>query len=70
MGKVILFGIGQVASRAYWYLTHDSQHEVVAFTVDREYIKCPAPTHCTTFRVSLPPKYPLLGMMASGAGGL
>lgn len=39
MGKVILFGAGQVASRTYWYLTHDSQHEVVAFTMDREYIE-------------------------------
>jgi sugar O-acyltransferase (sialic acid O-acetyltransferase NeuD family) len=39
MEKVILFGVGQVASRVYWYLTHDSQYEVVAFTCDPEYIK-------------------------------
>jgi len=39
MGKVVLFGVGQVASRAYWYLTHDSPHEVAAFTVDPEYIE-------------------------------
>jgi len=39
MEKVVLFGAGQVASRAYWYLTHDSPYEVVAFTVDSEYIK-------------------------------
>jgi hypothetical protein len=32
--------------------------------------KCPAPSHCTTFRVSPPIKYPLFGMTASGAGGL
>jgi sugar O-acyltransferase (sialic acid O-acetyltransferase NeuD family) len=38
MDKVILFGVGQVASRAYWYLTHDSPYEVAAFTVDPEYI--------------------------------
>jgi len=37
--KVVLFGVGQVASRAYWYLTHDSPYEVVAFTVDPEYIE-------------------------------
>lgn len=39
MAKIVLFGNGQVASVAYFYLTHDSPHEVVAFTVDREYIK-------------------------------
>lgn len=39
MEKVILFGVGQVASRAYWYLTHDSPFEVAAFTVDRKYIE-------------------------------
>jgi len=32
MEKVILFGVGQVASRVYWYLTHDSHTKVVAFT--------------------------------------
>jgi len=39
MDKVILFGVGQVASRIYWYLTYDSPYEVAAFTVDPEYIK-------------------------------
>ena len=39
MAKVILFGIGQWASLAHLYLTHDSPHEVVAFTVDRDYLK-------------------------------
>jgi sugar O-acyltransferase (sialic acid O-acetyltransferase NeuD family) len=39
MVKVVMFGAGQVVSRAYWYLTHDSPYEVVAFTVDQEYIK-------------------------------
>jgi sugar O-acyltransferase (sialic acid O-acetyltransferase NeuD family) len=34
--KVVLFGDGQVASVAYAYLTHDSEYEVVAFTVDRD----------------------------------
>ncbi len=41
MAKVIVFGNGQMASVAWAYLTHDSDHEVVAFTVDREYIKTP-----------------------------
>ena len=38
MAKVILFGNGIVASVCYFYLTHDTPHEVVAFTVDKKYI--------------------------------
>jgi sugar O-acyltransferase (sialic acid O-acetyltransferase NeuD family) len=38
MEKVVLFGNGQIASVAYFYLTHDSPYEVVAFTVDRDYL--------------------------------
>ena len=38
MAKVIIFGVGQIAEIAHFYLTHDSKHEVVAFTVDSEYI--------------------------------
>ncbi|WP_277640150.1 acetyltransferase [Wolinella succinogenes] len=37
MAKVIIFGIGQIAEIAHFYLTNDSEHEVVAFTVDREF---------------------------------
>jgi sugar O-acyltransferase (sialic acid O-acetyltransferase NeuD family) len=36
--KVVLFGNGQMASFAHAVLTHDSPHEVVAFTVDGAYI--------------------------------
>lgn len=36
--KVVLFGIGDFAQVADVYLTEDSPHEVVAFTVNREYI--------------------------------
>ena len=39
MAKVVVFGGGDLASVCYFYLTHDSSHEVVAFTVDRDYIK-------------------------------
>lgn len=39
MEKVVIFGVGYNARTAYWYLTHDSPHEVVAFTVDAVYIK-------------------------------
>jgi len=36
MSKVILFGIGGGAQTALRYLSKDSQHEIVAFTVDRK----------------------------------
>jgi hypothetical protein len=39
MEKVIVFGNGEIASVAHFYLTHDSPYEVAAFTVDREFIK-------------------------------
>ncbi|MBK2297080.1 MULTISPECIES: acetyltransferase [Francisella] len=38
MAKVIIFGVGQIAEIAHFYLTNDSEHEVVAFTVDREFL--------------------------------
>lgn len=38
MSKVVLFGIGEIADEAYFYLTNDSPHEIVAFTVDRAYV--------------------------------
>jgi sugar O-acyltransferase (sialic acid O-acetyltransferase NeuD family) len=34
---VVLFGVGQMATLARYYLTHDSSFEVAAFTVDAEY---------------------------------
>lgn len=38
MAKVVIFGVGQIAEVAHYYLTHDSEHEVVGFTVDQSYI--------------------------------
>jgi sugar O-acyltransferase (sialic acid O-acetyltransferase NeuD family) len=38
MSKVVLFGSGKIADVVYFQLTHDSHHEVVAFTVDGVYI--------------------------------
>ncbi len=38
MAEVIVFGVGQWAELAHFYLTHDSPHDVAAFTVDRSYI--------------------------------
>ena len=42
MAKVVLFGILDTAELAHYYLEHDSEHEVVAFTVNREYIQKPS----------------------------
>ena len=39
MEKVIIFGTSTAAKLSHFYLTHDSPYEVVAFTVDRSYIK-------------------------------
>lgn len=39
MSKIVIFGTGKIADQAYFYLTNDSPHEVVAFTVDREYLR-------------------------------
>ncbi len=38
MAKIVVFGTSQWAELAHFYLTHDSPHEVVAFTLDRDYI--------------------------------
>lgn len=38
MSKVIIFGAGKIADEAYFYLTNDSPHEIVGFTVDRAYV--------------------------------
>ena len=37
--KVVIFGTGDFAQVAHFYLTKDSPYEVVAFTVNKEYIK-------------------------------
>ncbi len=38
MSNVVLFGAGKIAEVAYYYLTNDSPHDVLAFTVDKEYL--------------------------------
>ena len=38
MKPIIIFGTGDIAEIAYFYLTHDSDYEVVAFTVDNQYL--------------------------------
>lgn len=36
--KIVIYGESQLASLAHFYFNHDSPHEVVAFTVDRNYL--------------------------------
>jgi sugar O-acyltransferase (sialic acid O-acetyltransferase NeuD family) len=37
MAKLVIFGAGDIARLAHYYFTRDSEHEVAAFTVDRQY---------------------------------
>jgi sugar O-acyltransferase (sialic acid O-acetyltransferase NeuD family) len=39
MDKVVIFGTGEIAAVAHFYLTHDSPYHVAAFTVDRAFLK-------------------------------
>lgn len=38
MAQVIIFGIRDLAELAHFYLTTDSKHEVIAFSVNRDYL--------------------------------
>lgn len=38
MAKVIIFGVEDFAQLAHFYLTNDSPHEVIAFTVNQKYL--------------------------------
>lgn len=38
MDKLIIFGTGDIAKLAHYYFSHDSEYEVTAFTVDKEYM--------------------------------
>lgn len=37
MARLVIFGAGDIARLAHYYFTTDSEHEVVAFTVDEQY---------------------------------
>ena len=37
MAKLVIFGAGVIARMAHYYFTRDSEHNVVAFTVDQQY---------------------------------
>ena len=36
--KLVIFGVSEIAQLAHFYFSNDSEYEVVAFTVDEEYI--------------------------------
>ncbi|MDH4439318.1 MAG: acetyltransferase [Rhizobium sp.] len=36
--KLVIFGTGDIGQLAHYYFRHDSEYEVVAFTVDRSYL--------------------------------
>lgn len=38
MSKIVIIGAGEFAQIAYEYFTHDSNHEVVGFCVERDYL--------------------------------
>jgi len=42
MNAVVVFGAGDIAQLAHYYLTHDAGREVKAFTVDGEYLREPS----------------------------
>ena len=37
--KLVIIGAGETANLAYEYFTYDSEYEVVAFSVNKEYLK-------------------------------
>lgn len=38
MRKLVIFGAGDIAQLAHYYFSHDSEYDVVAFTVDAAYL--------------------------------
>jgi sugar O-acyltransferase (sialic acid O-acetyltransferase NeuD family) len=39
MAKIIIFGLSDLSELAHYYFTHDSDHEVVAFSVNKKYLE-------------------------------
>ena len=37
--KILIFGVGNNADLAYYYLTNDSEYEIVAFVLETDFIK-------------------------------
>ena len=49
MEKVVIFGATKMAVMTHFYFAHDSHYEVVAFTVDRDYLKEETFCDCRSF---------------------
>lgn len=39
MSKIVIFGAAEMAEVAHYYFQHDSEHDVAAFTVDKEFLR-------------------------------
>ena len=39
MANIVIFGAGEIAEIAHFYFKHDSEHKVVAFCVNRDFLK-------------------------------
>jgi len=39
MARLVIFGAGDIGRLAHYYFTHDTEHQVAAFTVDQKYMK-------------------------------
>ena len=39
MKKIVVFGVLDTAELAHYYITNDSEYEVIAFTINKDYIK-------------------------------
>ncbi|MGD8172507.1 acetyltransferase [Vibrio sp. TRT 21S02] len=37
--KIVIFGISEIADMAYFYFNNDTEYQVVAFTIDNDFIK-------------------------------
>ncbi|WOI10106.1 acetyltransferase [Thalassospira lucentensis] len=56
--KLIIFGLSNIAECAYEYFTHDSEYDVVAFTVDKDFV----PERAEHFNKPIVPFDKLLGL--------
>lgn len=73
-GKIVIIGCGETAALAYEYFTHDSQYEVVAFAVDKIFLKeknfCGLPVvSLDELTLSYPPS-DFMAFVAMGSGEL
>ena len=72
MARVVIFGAGDIARLAQVYFTRDSEHEVVAFTVDRAFrtidrlLGLPVVDFDDACRAYPPPDYTMFVAMAYG----